>query len=68
MPFCEEALAENRGLAGADLVPYQLNYPVLRVKHADPDGALPAPGEAQVIAPEDWPGRRRRPEETDAAA
>jgi len=57
LPFCEEALAEGHGLAGADLVPYQLDYPVLRTLRSSADAPLPRLGEAQVIVPDDWPGR-----------
>ncbi len=60
VPFFEDALADT-ALNGAQLVPYECGYTLLHIERARADAALPEPGQAQILPPDDWPrsGDRR---------
>ncbi|HSG91567.1 MAG TPA: hypothetical protein VLA56_20280 [Pseudomonadales bacterium] len=56
VPFFEGALEDARetrqAFEDADLVPFSLHYPILRITAARADDPPPEPGEAQIIAAE----------------
>lgn len=54
VPWCENLEDERVALRGARLVPYQLNYPVLRAAAADADAPPPRPGEVQVMSEDSY--------------
>lgn len=53
VPLGAAAARRCASLDGAELVPFRLDYPVLRLR--DGGDADPRPGEVRRFRPEDWP-------------